>query len=157
MDLILWRHAETEDAAGGVPDTKCRLTDRGVKQANLMARWLREQLPKKLRILVSPAQCTQMTAHSLGVAFKAEPRIGIGADVADVLAAAQWPDSDGATLIIGHQPTLGRVAALLISGEEADWTVKKGALWWLSNRTRGDETQTVLRTVIDPGFMKGRS
>jgi phosphohistidine phosphatase len=116
-----------------------------------------EQLPKRLRILVSPAQCTQMTAHSLGLAFKAEPRISVGADVADVLAAAEWPDNAGATLIVGHQPTLGRVAALLISGEEANWTVKRASLWWFSNRTRGDETQTVLRAVIDPSFMRGRS
>ena len=47
-----------------------------------------------------------------------------------------------------HQPVLGRIAALLLSGQEAEWTIKKGALWWLSNRTRGDETQTVLRAVI---------
>jgi phosphohistidine phosphatase len=157
MDLILWRHAEAEDAEDGVPAGKRRLTDRGVKQANLMAHWLHEYLPKKLRILVSPAQCTQMTAHSLGIGFRAEPKIGIGADVADVLGAADWPDNDGAILVVGHQPTLGRVAALLISGAEADWTVKKGAIWWLSNRTRGDETQTVLRAVMDPSFMKGRS
>jgi phosphohistidine phosphatase len=156
MDLILWRHAEAEDAAANVPDAKRRLTDRGEHQARLMARWLHEHMPKKLRILVSSAQRTQMTAHALGRPFEVERKIGIGADAADLLAAADWPNHGGAVLVVGHQHTLGRVAALLISGEEADWAVRKGGIWWLSNRTRGNETQTVLRAVIDPSFLKGR-
>jgi phosphohistidine phosphatase len=56
-------------------------------------------------------------------------------------------------LVIGHQPSLGRLASLLISGEQADWPIKKGALWWLSGRMREDESQTVLRTVIHPDFL----
>ncbi|MBU3697785.1 MAG: histidine phosphatase family protein, partial [Dechloromonas sp.] len=44
--------------------------------------------------------------------------------------------------------SLGRLASLLLAGQEADWSIKKGALWWLSNRTRRGETQTVLRAVL---------
>ena len=153
MDLILWRHAEAEDATAKLPDAKRRLTERGEKQARQMARWLHDHLPKKLRILVSPSQRTQMTAHALGMPFEVEPKVGIGADAADLLAAADWPDHGGAVLVVGHQPTLGRVAALLLAGEEADWTVKKGGLWWFSNRTREGETQTVLRGVIGPDLI----
>lgn len=153
MDLILWRHAEAEDAAAKQPDGKRRLTERGEKQARLMARWLRQHMPKKLRILVSPAERTQMTAHALGLPFEVEPKVGIGADAVDLLAAAGWSDHNGAVLVVGHQPTLGRVAALLLAGAEADWTVKKGGLWWFSNRTRGDETQTVLRAVVNPEML----
>lgn len=153
MDLILWRHAEAEDATAKLPDAKRRLTARGEKQARQMARWLQQHLPKKLRILVSPAERTQMTAHALGMPFEVERKIGIGADAADALAAAGWPDHGGAVLLVGHQPTLGRIAALLLSGQEADWTVKKGGVWWFSNRVRGDETQTVLRTVVSPDLI----
>ena len=53
-----------------------------------------------------------------------------------------------AVLVVGHQPTLGRTAALLLSGNEADWSVKKGSVWWFSNRSRLGETQTVLRAVM---------
>lgn len=153
MDLILWRHAEAEEPTAKLPDARRRLTARGEKQARLMARWLHEHMPKKLRILVSPAERTQMTAHALGLPFEIERRIGTDADAADLLAAAGWPDQGGAVLIVGHQPTLGHVAALLLSGEEADWTVKKGGLWWFSNRTREDGTQTVLRIVISPDWI----
>ncbi len=150
MDLILWRHAEAEDATAKLPDAKRRLTERGEKQARQMAKWLREHQPKNLRILVSPTQRTQMTAHALGLPFETVPKIGVGADAADILAAAGWPDHGGAVIVVGHQPTLGRVAALLLSGEEADWTIKKGAVWWFSNRTRDGETQTVLRGAVGP-------
>lgn len=151
MDLILWRHAEAEEGDGSLPDHKRRLTARGEKQAKQVARWLREHLPSKRKVLVSPAERTQQTAHALELPYEIEPRIGIGASAPDVLAAVGWPDRSGAVLIVGHQPTLGRVAALLLGGEEANWSIKKGGVWWFSCRAR-DEGQTVLRAVLNPDF-----
>jgi phosphohistidine phosphatase len=152
MDLILWRHAEAEDGDARTPDGKRRLTARGEKQAKKMAAWLNAHLPQNVTVLVSPAARTQQTAHALGRPFEIEPRLGIGADCADLLAAAGWPApkvSRGGTLVlVGHQPTLGRLAALLLSGSEAEWSIKKGAVWWFSRRTREDEDQIVLRAVM---------
>jgi phosphohistidine phosphatase len=152
MDLILWRHAEAEDSDGRTPDAKRRLTARGEKQAKKMAAWLNERLPSNTTVLVSPAERTQQTAHALGLPFEIEPKIGIGADCADLLAAAGWPNSKvsrgGTLILVGHQPTLGRLAALLLSGAEADWSFKKGAIWWFSRRTREGDDQTVLRAVM---------
>ena len=51
-------------------------------------------------------------------------------------------------MIVGHQPSLGRLASLLLAGQEADWSIKKGALWWLTNRVRRGDAQTVLRAMI---------
>ncbi len=154
MDLILWRHAEAEEAAAGVPDSKRRLTVRGEKQAHDVAKWLRARLPKKTRILVSPATRAQQTAHALALPFEVEPKIAVGADTADLIAAANWPQNSGAVLLVGHQPTLGRLAALLLSGSEADWSVKKGAIWWLSKRSREGRDQTVLRAVMNPEMLR---
>lgn len=155
MDLLLWRHAEAEQ---GSPDAKRKLTARGEKQAAQMAQWLKKNAPKKLRIVVSPALRCQQTAQALGLPFATERRLDPQSDVSDLLAAIGWPDGgsaeDGhrAVLVVGHQPTLGRAAALLLCGEEAGWTIKKGALWWFSNRTRQGETQTVLRAAIPVEF-----
>jgi len=155
MDMILWRHAEAAEPAGLVPDLKRRLTARGDKQACAVARWLRERQPKHLTILVSPALRCQQTAHALAQAFATDPRLAPGADVADLLAAAGWGQGGQAraVLLVGHQPTLGRLAALLLSGQEADWTIKKGGLWWISLRSREDEAQTTLRAVINPDLL----
>lgn len=154
MDLILWRHAEAEDGGPGMPDAKRRLTARGEKQAHDIAKWLKPRLPKKIKILVSPAVRTQQTAHALALPFEVEPKIAVGADVADCIGAADWPNQSGTVLLVGHQPTLGRIAALLLSGTEADWSFKKGALWWLSRRSRQGEDQTVLRAVMSPDLLR---
>lgn len=154
MELLLWRHAEAVDGNVGRPDQERRLTARGEKQARHIAGWLRQHYQKQLRILVSPAVRCQQTAHTMALPFDIEARIGTSATVADLLAAAKWPDGSGAhgggVMLIGHQPTLGRLAALLLSGQEADWSFKKGAVWWFSNRTREGETQAVLKAVIGP-------
>ena len=150
MDLILWRHADAED---GVPDAARKLTAKGEKQAERMAAWLKLHLPKGSRVLVSPARRVQQTARALTEDFQTVKEIGTGADATAILAAAGWPDAKGAVVIVGHQPTLGRVAALLLAGAEEDWGVKKGGVWWLSNRVRQDERQTVLRAVMSPEFL----
>lgn len=155
MDLLLWRHAEAED---GIPDLKRKLTKRGEKQAQQMAEWLRQNAPKNLRIVVSPAIRCQQTAQALGLPFETDKRLGTDSDVSQLLAAIDWPDGreedvgHRAALVVGHQPTLGQTAALLLSGVEANWTIKKGALWWFSNRTRQGESQTLLRAVVPAEF-----
>lgn len=145
MDLLLWRHAEAVD---GTPDHARQLTQRGLKQAARMAEWLHTHRPKKLRVLVSPTQRTRQTAGAFTDDFEIAPALGPDASVADLIGAIGWPDAGGAVLIVGHQPSLGRLASLLLAGVEADWTIKKGALWWFTNRVRDGETQTVLRAVI---------
>ncbi|MDP1527454.1 MAG: phosphohistidine phosphatase SixA [Rhodocyclaceae bacterium] len=154
MDLILWRHAEAEEGGAGMPDSKRRLTARGEKQAHDMAKWLRSQLPKRTKILVSPAVRTQQTAHTLALPFEVEPKIAVGADVADLISAVDWPAQSGAILLVGHQPSLGRLAALLLSGAEADWSVKKGGVWWFARRNREGQDQTVLRAVMNPEMLR---
>lgn len=145
MDLLLWRHAEAEE---GEDDLKRRLTERGEKQARLMAAWIRAHQPKDLRILVSPAVRTQQTAAALDLPFETQRKLGPEACVSELIAATGWPNARGAVLVVGHQPALGRLSALLLAGQEAEWSVKKGALWWLSNRVRRGETQTVLRAML---------
>lgn len=149
MDLLLWRHAEAID---GTPDHTRALTQRGHKQAQAVAAWLERHRPRKLRVLVSPTTRTIETATAFTRDFEKIAALGPDGNVAGALAAAGWPDGGGAVLLVGHQPTLGRLAALLLSGQEAEWTIKKGALWWFTNRVRDGETQTVLRTVLPADF-----
>jgi phosphohistidine phosphatase len=150
MDLILWRHAEAEP---GEPDLGRRLTSKGLKQADRMAQWLDSHLPDTCRVLVSPADRAQQTAVALQRKFKTVPELAPGASVAAVLAAANWPDSREPVLIVGHQPTLGAVASFLLSGEEAYWSVRKGAVWWLSNRAKEGVAAVVLKVVVAPDFI----
>ena len=143
MDLILWRHA---DAESGSPDSARKLTERGQVQAGRVSIWLKPRLPVGCEVLVSPAARAQQTARALGMQFVTTPAVGIDASTADVVAAAGWPTRAGTVVIVGHQPTLGRVAAMLLSGAEADWEFGKGALWWLAHANG----KIVLRAAVDP-------
>jgi phosphohistidine phosphatase len=145
MELLLWRHAEAED---GEDDMKRRLTERGQRQARLMGEWLRQHQPKDLRVISSPSVRTLQTVEALKLPFQSHRKIGPEACVSELIAASGWPQAGGSVLIVGHQPSLGRLASLLLSGQESEWTIKKGAVWWLSNRSRRGETQTVLRAMM---------
>ncbi len=150
MDLILWRHAEAVD---GQPDLARELTPKGVKQAKAIAQWLSSRLPGQARIIVSPAARAQQTAATLSDEFKIDRQLAPGAPPTAVLAAAGWPGHRGAVVVVGHQPTLGMAAAMLIAGEPLPWSIKKGAIWWLSHRVRDNHPQVVLRAVISPDLL----
>lgn len=167
MDLILWRHAQAEALplpegatapAGALTleidwaaDLARVLTPKGHRQAAAMGAWLRERLPQDARVLVSPAQRTQQTALALGRSFKTVCAIDPRADADAVLRAVRWGHADaGTVVVVGHQPTLGQVAARLMTGQDLDWSVRKGAVWWLRSRDRQGEAQVVLHAVINP-------
>jgi phosphohistidine phosphatase len=150
MDLILWRHAEAVESADAAGDLERPLTLRGERQAARMAAWLNQQLPATTRILASPARRTQQTALALERKFRTVPALAPDASVTALLEAARWPDAKEPVLVIGHQPTLGLVAAQLLSGAAQPWAVKKGAVWWLRSREREGEGQVVLVNVISP-------
>lgn len=152
MDLILWRHAEAVDAVDDDPvfDMGRQLTPKGRRQAARMAAWLRRSLPDSTRILVSPALRCQQTAKALGRKFRTVEAIAPDAAPAAVLAAARWPESGEPVLVVGHQPTLGLVASLLLAGTAQPWSVKKGAVWWLRSRDREGSAPVVLHAVLGP-------
>ncbi len=58
--------------------------------------------------------------------------------------------------MVGHQPTLGRIAARLIGGSEQDWTIRKANAWWIVRREHGDGSTATdpadhyLRAVMSP-------
>ena len=153
MDLILWRHAEAEDVEDGSEDLVRALTPRGEKQAARMAAWLDRQLPEGLRVLASPARRTEQTARALGRKFKMRAELLPGGTPQDLLELAQWPRAKGAVLVVGHQPMLGQTIAQLKGLLSSECAVRKGAVWWLRQRQRLDQSQTVLVAVQSPELL----
>jgi len=149
MDLIVWRHAEAED---GVPDLERRLTAKGRKQAERVAQWLLQRLPARFVLVASPAVRAQQTAEALGVPIKTDRTLAPGAAPAAIVKACGWPDYKGAEVIVGHQPDLGRTLAELL-GAHGGFSLKKGGLWWISNRVRDEKDQVVVRAVVSPDLL----
>lgn len=150
MDLILWRHA---DAEAGEPDLARRLTAKGHKQAERMAAWLGARVPDSCRIVVSPAERAQQTAQALGRRFTTVDALAPGGMPQQILAAAGWPTRTHPVLVVGHQPTLGYLAAFLLAGEALPWSVKKAAIWWLASTGGDGDASVALRCVMTPDFL----
>jgi phosphohistidine phosphatase len=152
MNLILWRHAEAEDIAPS--DLARQLTTRGRKQAQGVAKWLRARLEVDAVILASPATRTIQTVESLTDQYRVVRELAPGGSAADVLRAAGWPDGIASTVVIvGHQPTLGHVAAQLLANNDSSWPLKKAGVLWLANREREGDEQVVLRAAISPDLL----
>ncbi|UUX95977.1 histidine phosphatase family protein [Aquabacterium sp. J223] len=150
MDLLLWRHAEAHDARPGQDDLSRALTERGERQARLMADWLAERLPADARLIASPARRTQQTVQALGRPYDTVQALAPDAAVDAVLQAARWPNAGRTVVVVGHQPTLGRVAATLLGGQAQYWEVDKGAVWWLRREPPGAGPAARLLAVRGP-------
>lgn len=153
MNLVIWRHA---DAAPGKPDEQRPLTELGLRQAAAVAQWLQNNLPGPYRIIGSPAERARRTAAALATDYEALADLGYGLDSATadaVLRAAGWPDGGGTVVVVGHQPTVGRTVARLLTGTDSYCEVYGGSAWWFSNEVRTFENLNLLRAVISPEFL----
>jgi phosphohistidine phosphatase len=148
MELILWRHAEAEP---GVDDLERKLTAKGRKQAARVAGWLNARLPSRYTLYSSPAKRALQTAKALDAPLETSELLAPERQAADVLRAVDWPNQDQLVIVVGHQPTLGRVVARLL-GNEADLSIQKGALWWIEARDKGGKSGVRVRAVVSPDF-----
>ncbi len=156
-DIIFWRHAEAHDALEDQSDLDRKLTVKGQRNAERVAHWLDRNLPNQCRVYVSEARRAQQTARCLPRKSKTLAALNPGANVQDVLDAIGWNNGNGIEepiIVIGHQPWIGECIARLLSIEANEaMSVKKGAAWWLQQRTRNDVEETVVRAVMTPEFV----
>ncbi len=79
------------------------------------------------RVVCSPALRTRETAGALSSKVEVTPDLAPGADVSAILAAIDWPQGHEHTVVVGHQPWIGRLASLLLAGHEINWSVRRAA------------------------------
>ena len=123
-ELILLRHAHAEPATTGQSDLDRPLSPQGLAEAEAVARWLKEQGLVPDRVLCSPARRARETLESVLAAIgyveqRLEARIyeatpGI---LLDVLAEHRGVKR---LLLVGHNPGLESVVALLATGQSGD-------------------------------------
>lgn len=148
MELILWRHA---DAENGKDDQKRELSDKGRRQAARIAAWLRPRMHGEWLVLASPALRAVQTAAALDHKFDTRLTLNTDSNPSAILREAHWPDGSRNVIVVGHQPTLGQLAARLLTDQHGDLSIKKGAVWWFSS-SEDDESgsATSLRAVMAP-------
>ncbi|MGY1594196.1 SixA phosphatase family protein [Geodermatophilus sp. SYSU D00708] len=114
--LVLVRHAEAAHAA---VDADRPLTEHGSRAAAAIGAWLRRTGLVPDRVLVSPARRAAQTWEQAGAAAPS-PVVDLriyGNSVAALLAAVRETPDDVATLaLVGHNPSIQGLAALLDDG-----------------------------------------
>jgi phosphohistidine phosphatase len=124
-ELILLRHAHAEPAANGQADIDRPLSPHGLAEAEAAGRWLLEQKLTPDRVLCSPARRTRETLEAVleqtgYVEQRLEERIY---DAVPGMLAALLDEHREVerVLIVGHNPGLEQLVALLHSGQSGDY------------------------------------
>jgi len=153
MELILWRHAEaephTEDA---VSDQLRVLTPKGARHASRVGAWLDRQLPAGCRILTSPATRCVQTTEALGRKFATVDALNTHSTPEAMLDACGWPRQKMPVVMVGHNPLLGQVAALIFSGVAHEWKIRKGSLLWIARKSEEDPAPFI-RLAVGPDLV----
>ena len=154
MHVIFWRHAEADDidaAAGSAADLQRELTRQGRRDASRVAAWIKAHVPKPWTVCASPALRTRQTAMALVDYPRDEPSLAPDGEVDALLALIDATRGSASALVLcGHQPMLGRAALRWLTGCDADFSVRKGALLWIVERERDGHAQRTLRAALTP-------
>jgi phosphohistidine phosphatase SixA len=123
--LILLRHAHAEPAAAGQNDVDRALSAEGLAEAEAAGRWLSERALAPDRVLCSPARRTRETLEAVlrGIGY-IEQRLVDGIYEATPGALAELVDEHREVerlMLVGHNPGLERLAALMHSGQSGDY------------------------------------
>ena len=124
-ELILLRHAHAEGAIAGQDDAERPLSPEGRAEAEAAGRWLKEHGHAPERVLVSPSRRTKETLEQvlsvLGYVEQREDRRIYEATPGTLMQVADEHREIGRVLIVGHNPGLEQMAALLASGQSGDF------------------------------------
>jgi phosphohistidine phosphatase len=130
-NILLWRHADAEIARIGQDDVSRALTTKGVTQAKEMAKWLNKKMPSQAAVFSSPALRALQTVEHLKHKYNTSEELHPNSSLKDTLKMMERYDDFESILLVGHQPILGSLAANLLGLNSQDFSIKKGAVWWL--------------------------
>jgi phosphohistidine phosphatase len=122
--LVLLRHAKS-DWPEGVPDVERPLADRGVREAPIAGRWLRDNVPRIDLVVHSPAKRAADTwalvAAELGYSPEVRVDVRLYSEPVDTLlqVVTTLPADAHTVLFVGHNPELSALAATL-SGSDVE-------------------------------------
>jgi phosphohistidine phosphatase len=120
MDLILVRHGQAADASPAVADADRPLTQQGIKSFTAAAEGAARVLKPPARWITSPLRRARETAAILEQAMGREGGMRVSealvpeADPRAILEELSGSSEDA--VVIGHEPHLGALLGLLVTG-----------------------------------------
>jgi len=124
-DLILLRHAHADPATMGMADVDRALSATGLAEAAAAGEWLRARSLVPDRVLCSPARRARETLETvLEHIGYVDQRLETGiyeASAGQLIALIDAHLDADRLLLVGHNPGLERLLALLHSGQSSDY------------------------------------
>ncbi|TBR35797.1 MULTISPECIES: SixA phosphatase family protein [Dyella] len=125
-ELILLRHAEAQPAQAGGDDMGRRLSGRGEQEAKEAGKWLASHGARPDRVLCSPSERTRATATLALQALKNAPGMQLADEIYDatpgeLLALLDQHGDAGTVMLVGHNPGIERLVALLVEGRSDEF------------------------------------
>ena len=124
-ELILLRHAHAETAGAAQEDLDRPLSRQGVAEAEAAGRWLKEHGYLPDRVLVSPARRTRETLEEvlrqLGYVEQRQDQRIYDATPGTLMQVADELRDVARVMLVGHNPGLEQMAALLSSGQSGEF------------------------------------
>ncbi|HEV2540606.1 MAG TPA: histidine phosphatase family protein [Frateuria sp.] len=126
QELILLRHAEALPASSGSEDLERSLSPRGEQEALAAGRWLATHGVRPDRLLCSPALRARRTAELAAKAVAPDGAIGLAGEIYDatpgeLLALLDQHTDARCVLLVGHNPGIERLVALMVDGRSDEF------------------------------------
>jgi phosphohistidine phosphatase SixA len=125
-ELILLRHAEALPATPGDGDPQRRLSERGEREARAAGAWLAQHGARPDRVLCSPAERARATCSLALAELARAPSAQAATEIYDatpgeLLALLDQHEDAGTVLLVGHNPGIERLVALLVEGRSDEF------------------------------------
>lgn len=125
-ELILLRHAEAVPIETAGDDMQRPLSPRGEQEAQAAGLWLAAHGLKPDRVLCSPARRTDETARLCLSALDGTPIPQLATEIYDaspgeLLALLDQHGDAGTVMLVGHNPGIERLVALLVEGRSDEF------------------------------------
>jgi phosphohistidine phosphatase len=125
-ELILLRHAEAVPIEKTDDDQQRPLSARGEQEAQAAGSWLAARGIRLDRVLCSPTRRTDETARLALAAISNAPMPEMAREIYDaspgeLLALLDQHGDDGTVMLVGHNPGIERLVALLVEGRSDEF------------------------------------
>lgn len=125
-ELILLRHAEAQPAGRSDDDRQRRLSGHGEQEARAAGKWLASHGARPARVLCSPAERTRSTAALALEAMDGAPEPVLAEEIyeatpGELLALLDQHGDADTVMLVGHNPGIERLVALLVEGRSDEF------------------------------------
>jgi len=125
-ELILLRHAEAVPPDASLEDRDRSLSPRGEQEAQAAGLWLVSHGLRPDRVLCSPTRRTEETARLALAAVDNAPIPQLAPEIyeaspGELLALLDQHDDANTLMLVGHNPGIERLVALLVEGRSDEF------------------------------------